>query len=255
MVVGAGLGCLAVGDLVDPVDRFVRQEEPGRPTVSNPPGVSRGHASCLSDLHNEVRRYNVAVVGDQYSRDSSRSFGHHASMLMSALSTEHLCGAEAVPRWLVATVIRCQAERVASADGVYARIFQRHAHPFRAWSRLLSTPLLWVPLWTRRWWLYGPIGAWFAVNPVITPPVHDTSSFAARAILGEESWSRKPTSEPVVLALSGVASASLVGAMVAAYQRRKAGAVIGTGVFMALTLWEWKLWADRFARERRRTGA
>lgn len=114
-------------------------------------------------------------------------------------------------------------------------------------------PLL--ALWTRRWWLYGPIGAWFAVNPVITPPIRDTSSFATRAILGEESWSRNPTSEPVVLALSGVASASLVGAMVAAYQRRKAGAVIGTGVFMALTLWEWELWADRFARDSSRTGA
>ena len=156
---------------------------------------------------------------------------------------------------LVAAVIRCQAGVMASEDGVYARMFQRPAHPFSAWSRLLSTPLLLVPLWTRRWWLCGPIGAWFAVNPVITPPIRDTSSFATRAILGEESWSRNPTSEPVVLALSGVASASLVGAMVAAYQRRKAGAVIGTGVFMALTLWEWELWADRFARDSSRTGA
>lgn len=64
---------------------------------------------------------------------------------------------------------------MASEDGFYARMFQRHAHPFSVWSRLLSTPLLLVPLRTRRWWLYGPIGAWLAVNPVITPPIHDTS--------------------------------------------------------------------------------
>jgi hypothetical protein len=128
-------------------------------------------------------------------------------------------------------------------------MFQRHAHPFSAWSRLLSTPLLLVPLWTRRWWLYVPIGAWFAINPVMTPPADDMSSFATQAMLGEESWSRDPTSEPAVLALTGLAGASLVAALVAAYQHRKTGAGAGTAVFMTLTLWEWKLWADRFSSE------
>ncbi|MFK5636115.1 DUF6653 family protein [Ornithinimicrobium sp. LYQ103] len=151
--------------------------------------------------------------------------------------------------------IRCQAGVVASVDGSYARMFQRHAHPFSAWSRLLSTPLLLVPLWTRRWWLYVPIGAWFAVNPVMSAPAHDTSSFATRAILGEESWTRDPTSEPRVLALTGAATASLVGAMVASYQHRETAAVAGTGSFVALTLWQWKLWADRFTRETHRTAA
>ncbi|MBK8446540.1 MAG: hypothetical protein IPL41_07650 [Micropruina sp.] len=143
---------------------------------------------------------------------------------------------------------------MASGDGLYARMFQRHSHPFSAWSRLLSAPLLLVPLWTRRWWLYLPIGAWFAVNPVMTPQAHDMSSFATQAMLGEESWSRDPTSEPTVLALTSVASASLVGAMVAAYQHKKGGAIAGTAVFMALTLWEWKLFAARLARETRRPG-
>jgi hypothetical protein len=144
---------------------------------------------------------------------------------------------------------------VVSEDGFYARVFQRHAHPFSAWSRLLSTPLLVVPLWNRRWWLYVPIGAWFAVNPVLAPRAHDTSSFATRAILGEESWTRDPTSEPMVLALTGAATASLGGAMLAGYQRRGTGAVAGTGIFVALTLWQWKLWADRFTREAHRMPA
>lgn len=136
-----------------------------------------------------------------------------------------------------------------SHEDAYARMFRRHAHPVSAWSRLLSAPLLLVPLWTRRWWLYLPIGAWFALNPVITPPAEDTSSFATRAILGEESWTRDPTSEPAVLALSGLASASLAAAMAAAYRRSRAGAVTASVVFVGLTLWEWKLWADRFTRE------
>lgn len=128
-------------------------------------------------------------------------------------------------------------------------MFKRHAHPFSAWSRLLSTPLLLVPLWTRRWWWYVPIGVWLAINPVITPEADDTSSFATRAILGEESWSRDPASEPLVLTVTGVASASLVGAMVAAYRHKKTITFAGTAVFMALTLLEWKLFADRFSRE------
>jgi hypothetical protein len=144
---------------------------------------------------------------------------------------------------------------MASEGGVYARVFRRHAHPVSAWSRLLSTPLLMVPLWTRRLWLYLPIGAWFAVNPVMTPPATDTSSFATRAILGEESWTRDPFSEPKVVALSAAASASLVGAMVASHHRRKFTAVAGTGLYMALILAQWKLWADRFTRESGPTSA
>ena len=150
---------------------------------------------------------------------------------------------------------RCHPGTVATEDSFYARTFQRHAHPFSAWSRLVSAPLLLVPLWTRRWWFYVPVGAWFAVNPVITPPARDRSSFATRAILGEESWTRDPTSEPMVMALSGMASASLMVALVASYQHRKSGAVAGTGLFVALTLWQWKLWADRFTREESRTAA
>lgn len=138
---------------------------------------------------------------------------------------------------------------VASESGLYGRMFQRHAHPVSAWSRLLSTPLLLVPLWTRRWWLYLPIGAWLAINPVMTPPARDTSSFATRAMLGEESWSRDPQSEPMVLALTGVASAALLGSMLAAYRHRKSTMVTGTAAFLALTLWSWKLFAGRFARD------
>lgn len=142
---------------------------------------------------------------------------------------------------------------MASEDGFYARMFRRHAHPVSAWSRLLSAPLLLVPLWTRLWWWYVPIGAWFALNPVMTPPAHNMKSFATQAILGEESWSRDPRSEPMVLALAGMASTSLVCAMVASYKHRKTSAVACIGIFQALTLWQWRLWADRFAREEPRT--
>ena len=103
--------------------------------------------------------------------------------------------------------------------------------------------------------VYVSIGAWFAANPVMTPPADDRSSFATQAKPGEESWSRDPTSEPAVLALTGMAGASLVAAMVAAFRRWKTGAIAGTAVFITLTLGEWKLWADRYRRETRRPAA
>lgn len=138
---------------------------------------------------------------------------------------------------------------VVTTSDAYARVFRRHAHPFSAWSRLLSAPLLLVPLWTRRWGWYLPIGAWFAVNPVIMPPAQDTSSFATRAILGEESWSRDPLSEPRLVLLSGATTGSLVAAMMASHRRSPGGAVAGSALFVTLTLWQWRWWADRFTRE------
>lgn len=30
-------------------------------------------------------------------------------------------------------------------------VFARHSNPWSAWTRWLSTPLVLVPLWTRRW--------------------------------------------------------------------------------------------------------
>ena len=34
---------------------------------------------------------------------------------------------------------------MATDEGFYTQVFQRHAHPVSAWSRLLTTPLLLVP--------------------------------------------------------------------------------------------------------------
>lgn len=129
---------------------------------------------------------------------------------------------------------------------LYARMFSRHAHPWSAWSRLLTTPLLLVPVWTRKWWLYAPIGAWFAVNPVLAPTASDETSLATRAMRGEEMWSRDPASDVRLLALSVVGGGLLAGAFVASYRRRAVAAVASTAAFMGLTLYEWRLFADRY---------
>ncbi|GAB3194657.1 hypothetical protein GCM10027061_30020 [Nesterenkonia suensis] len=77
----------------------------------------------------------------------------------------------------------------------------------------------------------------------------DTTSFATRAILGEEDWTRNPTSDLRAFALGGLATASLAGAMVASYHHRMIPAVAGTGICITLTLGPWTLWAGRFAHD------
>ena len=41
-------------------------------------------------------------------------------------------------------------------------VFARHSNPWSAWTRWLSTPLVLVPLWTRRWSHAAIVGAWMA---------------------------------------------------------------------------------------------
>ncbi|MGH3561379.1 MAG: DUF6653 family protein [Mycobacterium sp.] len=63
----------------------------------------------------------------------------------------------------------------------FARILHavcaRHANPWSAWTRWASTPLVLVPIWTRRRSHAGLIGLWLAVNPIIFPkPLDDASA-------------------------------------------------------------------------------
>lgn len=118
-------------------------------------------------------------------------------------------------------------------------IFARHAHPWSAWSRWATTPLVLVPVWTRRRDHALVVATWFALNPVIFPKVGDERSWATRAMLGEELWiSRRP--KDAAAALSVLTSLVAVGALVAARRRQAVPALVATIVQMALTLVYWR---------------
>ena len=87
---------------------------------------------------------------------------------------------------------RPDASSTDSPTRVRRWVFRRHAHPVSAWSRWATTPLIVLPLWTRNWRTAVPVAAWFAVNPVMTPPVTDDHAFATRAMLGEERLVHRP---------------------------------------------------------------
>jgi Family of unknown function (DUF6653) len=149
---------------------------------------------------------------------------------------------------------------VLTIAAVRRAIFSRHANPWSAWTRWASTPLVLVPIWTRRWSHAALIGFWLAVNPfVFGKPPHERA-WSTRAMLGEELWiTRRP--RDAAMAVSAVTSAVSVGAMIAARHRRFVPAAIATAVQMAMTLVYWEQMVRYFDHHRdlgdshaRRTG-
>ncbi|MFD3458928.1 DUF6653 family protein [Nocardia fluminea] len=130
------------------------------------------------------------------------------------------------------------------------RMFARHAHPVSAWSRLLTTPLVVAPFWTRRADVTAGVLVWFAINPIITPEPADRRSFATRAILGEERWLARPALDPTMIALNAVGAGVLAGSMLAARHRRKVPTTLGVAAAMALTLYGWRRYAALYDRDR-----
>jgi len=118
-------------------------------------------------------------------------------------------------------------------------IFARHAHPLSAWSRWATTPLVLLPVWTRRRSHALMVAIWFALNPVIFPKVSDERPWATRAMLGEELWiSRRPRDSAT--ALSVVTSIVAVVALVAARRHRAVPAAVAVATQMGLTLVYWQ---------------
>jgi hypothetical protein len=118
-------------------------------------------------------------------------------------------------------------------------VFARHANPWSAWTRWASTPLVLVPVWTRRRSHALLIGVWLAVNPILFRKVTNERNWATRAMLGEELWI---TSRPkdTATALSVLTSIVAVIALIAARRHRLVPAAGATAVQMALTLVYWE---------------
>jgi hypothetical protein len=62
--------------------------------------------------------------------------------------------------------------------------WKRHSNPWSVWTRILSYPLAYVPVWNRSWKQGAAVGAWFTANPVIFPHPTTTSRGRRAASLG-----------------------------------------------------------------------
>lgn len=133
-------------------------------------------------------------------------------------------------------------------------VFARHSHPWSAWSRWATAPLVLVPVWTRRWSHAAAVGAWFAINPVVFPEPADERAWATRAMLGEELWVVDRPRD-AGMAVNAAATAAGLVALAAARRRRPVPAAVATAAQMALLLVYWELMARYLDRHRGRSAA
>jgi hypothetical protein len=118
-------------------------------------------------------------------------------------------------------------------------VFSRHSHPWSAWTRWASTPLVLPPVWNRSAKQGVVVAAWFAINSVVFPPPRDDSAYATRVVLGEERWlEERPVSG--ALAINCLASAALLIALDSARRRRPWQMTIATIATMSALLWYWR---------------
>ncbi|WP_231982337.1 DUF6653 family protein [Mycobacterium sp. E787] len=126
-------------------------------------------------------------------------------------------------------------------------IFARHCNPWSAWTRWATTPLVLVPIWTRRCSHAVWIALWLTVNPfVFGRPAHQRA-WSTRAMLGEELWiGRRP--RDAAMLVSAVARRCALGAALAARRHRPGPAAVATAAQMVLTLVYWEQMVRYFAR-------
>jgi hypothetical protein len=133
------------------------------------------------------------------------------------------------------------------------KVFEHHSNPWSAWTRLLRTPLVLVPFWTRSPRHAALIGARLLLNPVVFPEPRNDPSWATRAMLGEEMWIAK---RPVdgAMSVNALASAFGIGGVVGALKRRPLPTALCTMSEVALLPFYWRLVAEYYEEHRKDRG-
>jgi hypothetical protein len=128
-------------------------------------------------------------------------------------------------------------------------VFRYHSNPWSAWTRLLSVPLVFVPIWNRSWREGAIVGVWLIANPMVFPEPKDDKAWATRAMLGEEMWiAKRPLDR--AMALSVGATAFNLGGVWGAYKRLLLPTVVCTVGQVGLLLAYWREMALYYERHR-----
>jgi hypothetical protein len=105
------------------------------------------------------------------------------------------------------------------------------------WSRVLTNPLVYVPVWTRRWRHAVPVTIWFTVNPRLFPPPHDDRAWATRSVLGEQRYTAGGLLHADLPGAINAASAAAFSlGLWAAHRRRLPLLLAGGGLALGLKL-------------------
>jgi hypothetical protein len=128
--------------------------------------------------------------------------------------------------------------------GLTRKVFEHHSNPWSAWTRLLSVPLIFVPLWTRSWKHASLVGAWLLLNPVVFPEPKDDSAWATRAMLGEVMWvAERPLDRAMAV---NAAAAFGIGGILASLKRRLLPTALCAVFEVAFLLLYWKLMTEYY---------
>jgi hypothetical protein len=131
-------------------------------------------------------------------------------------------------------------------------VFRHHSNPWSAWTRLLSVPLVFVPIWNRSWREGAIVVVWLIVNPIMFREPKNDKAWATRAMLGEEMWIAKRPLDRAMALNVGASALGLYGVW-GAYKRRlflTAVCIVGE-VALLLAYWrEMALYYERHRGER-----
>ena len=116
------------------------------------------------------------------------------------------------------------------------RTWERHSNPWSVWTRVLTYPLVYLPVWNRSWLQAVSVGAWFFVNPRLFPPPEDDSSWATRSVLGEQLWTRRPRAD-LPMGQNVLSGLVFLVALHSAYTHRLGRLVSFGGLALAVKLW------------------
>ena len=126
-------------------------------------------------------------------------------------------------------------------------VFRHHSNPWSAWTRLLSVPLVFVPIWNRSWREGAIVGVWLIVNPIVFSEPKNDKAWATRAMLGEERWiAERPLDRAMALSLG--ATVFGLGGVWGAYTRRLLPTAVCTVGQVALLLGYWREMALYYKR-------
>lgn len=80
------------------------------------------------------------------------------------------------------------------------KTWRRHANPWSGFTRMITYPLLFIPIWFFQEFLEDPthcwypliamiaVIIWFAINPRIFPEPKNTDNWFSKGVLGEKLW-------------------------------------------------------------------
>jgi len=116
------------------------------------------------------------------------------------------------------------------------RTWERHSNPWSVWTRVLTNPLVYLPVWNRSWRQAIPVGVWFLLNPRLFPPPKDVSSWATRSVLGEQLWTRKLRAD-LPMSINIFSALFFLVALYSAYARRLRDLITFGGLALVFKLW------------------